>query len=702
MKFGYLSLFIGLSACLLAAGTASAERLATPSLMGPLGLNTTPSARMDEPGTIRFGMGIMDPYVHGFLGFQVAEPLYIALRQTAVTTDIRGKADNLYPGMDLKLRLAEETALTPDIAVGLQSAFGHKRMAGEYLVATKRFGDFDVSGGLAWGRLGSAAHLSNPLNVLGSHFDKDRDLDGEDPNDFNDWFTGKDIGLFGGVEYFPPWSQKLSFKADYGADRYVREQAALGRDMPEPWSIGLNYRPKPWISLGSALVGGDTLMGTVSVQGPLSAWNVRQASYTAPPAMRPHRSGTVTPADMERNAVNYDMLLYNTKTDTHSASSFLAYRGNNPLPLDIGRAARLMANSGGMNIERLSLIPTHYGLRGPMISLMRDDLERAVILKQGSPEEIWQHTSFSPKIPENLYGSKWVQPFQESFLSALPESLTVTLDNRGSLSEDDHGILYRSSVIVEEKHQTGTHVLSGMALRFDLKNNLEHLTDYRMASLLPVRSNENDFANNRFSLDRMYISYLTTLKTDLHIGLTSGFLEEMYSGFGGEVLYRPFGRTFAVGANLWQVFKRNPDAFLEMGLNGDHVMTGHLNAWYEFPNTDLTLQIGAGRYLAQDLGGSVSLVKNMKNGIKLKAFVTATDNADIDVFGGTTHLYSGLQLTIPLGGWRVLPNGSKTVNTFAPLGRDMGQALDAPVSLYDLTEPFSLRQISQHWPSVVE
>lgn len=684
------------------AARLAANRQPTTSLMGPLGLNTVPSARMDSAGTVRAGTTFMDPYVQAHIGMQIAKPLYISLRQTALSSDIDGNAERLYPGVDFKLRLLEESAHVPEIAIGLQSAFGHKRMAAEYLAATKRYGNFDFTGGMAWGRLGSAAHVGNPLKSISEHFGKKRDLDGEMPNEMRDWFTGEDIGFFAGVEYFPPWADGLSFKADWGADRYVREAAANGYNAPKPWSVGLNLHTLPWMNVGAALVGGEMVMGTVTFQGPFSGWPLRDAQQADPVMMRPYRTGLALPDEMERSAAREDITLYDTSRDIHRATSFMEIDGHTPLPQEMGRAARHMANHAGESVEALEIVPTHYGLRGPMVRLMRTDLERAFIHGQGSPQEIWRNTEIVENLSENIHGPAWKQPFHNGLLKGLASRLSLVIDNRLTLSEEENGALYRSSAVLEEKYQTGAHVMTGGAFRLDLKNNLYNLNEYRLPNLLPVRGNEDRFADQRFSLDRLYTSYLTTLKTGLHAGVTGGYLEEMYSGLGGEILYRPWGKTFAIGADLWQVLKREPDSFLEMGFNGDHILSGHVNAWYEFPASDMTLQLRAGRYLAGDVGGTVALEKRMDNGVRISGFVTATDQADFDVFGGTTNLYSGLQLSIPLGSTRFLPPGSRMDTRVAPLGRNTGQALDAPLPLYEVTDKLSTRHISRQWPSVAE
>lgn len=288
----------------------------------------------------------------------------------------------------------------------------------------------------------------------------------------------------------------------------------------------------------------------------------------------------------------------------------------------------------------------------------------------------------------------------------LPEGLdpqfSVLIDNRLSLVDEDQDIFYRTSAVLEMMHQTQSHAVSGLSFRLDLKDNLDHLTDYRPRFTSSIRANENEFADNRFSLDRAYTGYLTTLKTNLHAGATIGLLEEMYSGTGFEILYRPFRKRYAFGADLWQVFKRDPDSFLETGIAGEPVLTGHLKAWYEIPQSDLTLQASVGRYLGEDVGATIGLQKDFINGVQIKAFATATDQADFDLFGGTTHLYSGLQMTVPLGNSGILPQGSRMTTRIAPFGRQTGQMLDVPLPLYDVTEPLSLRHISDHWSSIID
>jgi len=100
----------------------------------------------------RLNTSTLAPYVNVSLGVQVIDPLHVSVRQTAEVSNIIEDPIRLYPGIDLKLRLLNESRLSPEIAVGLQSALGHKRTAGEFLAASKRYKNFDFTGGLGWER----------------------------------------------------------------------------------------------------------------------------------------------------------------------------------------------------------------------------------------------------------------------------------------------------------------------------------------------------------------------------------------------------------------------------------------------------------------------------------------------------------------------------------------------------------------------
>ncbi len=671
------------------------------TITGPLGLNTVPGARMAPAGTISTGVSTLDPYVHGYIGFQIADPLYINIRQSAEVSNINKDARRLYPGVDFKLRVLSENTYRPAVAVGLQSAIGHKRMAGEYITMSKRYHDFDFTLGAGWGRFGSAGHIENPLKSLTSHFGKRRSLDGEMPAMPSSWFTGEDIGFFGGVEYFTPYIDGLSAKLDWGADRFEAERAAFNFDAPAPWSASLVYRPVPWADTSIGIQGTEKIMGRVSFQASPDIWPFKSHEDGTPKPLRQFRAGIASPAQMQIAADNDGIHLYDVSSDEKFARAQLHMDKNIPAPRQLGRAARHMANHGGPAIEELYITPSIHNLRGPTVRLLRSDFEQALALNQGSAAEMWRNTQF---VTDDSKPEKTERDNRFSFLDYLgPKNFKLILDNEVSLSEEDSGTLYRTAIIIEKTvPEFFGFLTSGAALRINIADNLDNIHKFRPRAILPVRSDVDDFADNTFAVEKLFTSYTHSFHPNTHAAVTGGYLEEMYAGFGGEVLYRPFGKRFAVGTEAWLALKRDPFAKYAMGLNGDHLLSGHVQAWYDVPDYDVTVQARVGRYLAEDIGGTLALQKDFTNGAKIEGFVTLTDNADFDVFGGTTHAYNGIRLSLPLGSIKYVPPGSEARVKFAPQGRDIGQSVNNPLPLYEATENFSKDHIIAHWNGVLD
>lgn len=694
-------LLLAAGALTLTAAQAGADHARrSPFLTGPLGLNTVPSARMDEPGTVRAGIAALDPYIHSFAGIQIAAPLYIGLRQTAEVSGLRDSADRLYPGMDIKLRLAREGPHTPEISVGIQSALGHKRMAGEYLALSKRWSGFDFTAGLGWGRFGSAGHFKNPLRLMGRHFSGRRPLDGEAPNEPDDWFTGAETGFFAGVEYFTP-VDGLSLKFDYGADHYAAETARSDFNAPALWSAGISYTPASWISAGLAMQGNDKIMGRLSLQANPASWPLRNRADDPPAPFYALHGPESEPESIHLRPISGTLIGdMNLSGTVAQADLHLAQTGN--APLQIGRAARTMAPHSGTDIRALEFRLVSLGLRGPSVRFMREDFEHAVSPeKQGSPQEIWSSVEFTEtaETAQNKKGNGADRLWPKS---PYPH-LWLTQDNQISLAEEDTGILFRSSLLAEARMPELLGIISlGGAFRLNLADNLHRLEESRPRTLLPVRGDVDRFADRTIALDRLYAAATYSLSPEIHTSLAAGYLEEMYAGTGAEIIYRPFRSRFALGADLWQAMKRDPHTSLNLGLTGDMVLTGHVNGWYDWPGENVTAYIKAGRYLAGDLGVTAGLEKSFNNGARLQGFVTVTDNADMDLFGGETHAFHGVSLSLPLGGAPYVPDGSAFAIRAEPFGRNTGQTLDKPLSLYALTEPFTLDHMAQNWNEILE
>lgn len=675
------------SLCLSAKMACANESGLSTNYMGMTGLSTVPSARMDEAGTMRAGASHTDPHNHAFIGFQIAKPLYVNLRQSMAVSSAGQKPTTVYPGMDFKLRLREEGRYAPAVAFGMNSALGHKRFSSEYFALSKRVYDFDFTAGIAWGRLGSAGHLKNPLATLSSHFERERDYSSDNAASPSDWFTGDQIGFFGGVEYRTPL-KGFSLMADFNADAYKAESRYYGFDKPSPWSVGFNYSPKEWVSVGASVIGLDKVMARITLQDNIFGWNMKSYKDSHAfrfDAKRPHATWRHLPREMaEAENIN----IGKTRIDGHDFSAVLHLNDYQPSAQQIGRAARHLAASAGPEIETITIIPVISGVRGKVVTFSRRDLEQAIARDQGSPEEIWQDISFADD-NRSITQKNGTRKFK-----LIPE-LSF------SLGEEETTHLYRTALSVEETKEWRYGFRSGSSLKFNMADNLHRLQKYKTINLDSVRGDADAFTYNRVNVDRAYASWMHTILPDTHVALTAGYLEEMYAGYGGEILYRPFDSPFAIGAEGWSVYKRDGTSFMALGIAPEARFTGHVNMFYDIPGTDITAFAKAGQFIGGDVGVTGGAQMQLASGMKAKAYVTATDSDDKDVFGGDRNLQAGFQLAIPLGNLKYIPQGSEARVNIAPIGRDDGGLIDKPLSLYDVIEPVTYRHLGRSWQEVL-
>jgi hypothetical protein len=309
---------------LAAAGSAEADPLVGPEIVagttasdyGDIGLLQVPTARIGADGDVSANASFVEPYQRYTVTGVGLPWLEGTFRETRITnrpvdnTGVGTPQSYLDRSVDLKLRLAEEDLIFPDVALGIRDVIGTGLFSAEYLVATKRFDAFDVTLGLGWGELASSAMLPNPFRLFGSHFDE-REGNGTIPTSTagafrSDYFAGRNIGIFGGVEYQTPW-EGLTLKVELDSDDYRQDPLGeLATIKPRgPINLGAVYRPWSWLEFSAAFERENAAMlrlgfrGNIAVPGGASYHDPEAAPRTMPlPAPIPVAVGTA-PATVE-------------------------------------------------------------------------------------------------------------------------------------------------------------------------------------------------------------------------------------------------------------------------------------------------------------------------------------------------------------------------------------------------------------------
>jgi hypothetical protein len=170
----------------------------------------------------------------------------------------------------------------------------------------------------------------------------------------------------------------------------------------------------------------------------------------------------------------------------------------------------------------------------------------------------------------------------------------------------------------------------------------------------------------------------------------------MFGGVSGELLWKPVGSRLALGVEANYVKQR---AFSGLGFQDYSVATGHASAYYEFGNGYLG-QVDVGRYLAGDIGATVTLAREFENGWKVGGFFTLTDVSSEDFGEGSFD--KGINLTIPVNWFLGTPTKQTNSMTIRPIQRDGGQRLEVPGRLYDQVRSGHRNALEQNWSGVWE
>lgn len=201
------------------------------------------------------------------------------------------------------------------------------------------------------------------------------------------------------------------------------------------------------------------------------------------------------------------------------------------------------------------------------------------------------------------------------------------------------------------------------------------------------------FTKGKNGIGDLEADYRFRLAPNVYATLKAGYLESMFAGFGGEVLWRPDGWRWALGADLYDVEKRDFNRLF--GLMPYRVVTGHVSLYYASPWYGLNFELRAGQYLAGDRGLTVQMTRRFADtGVEIGAFFTKT-NVSAQQFGEGSF-DKGIIIRIPLG-WVAPINTQEQLNMdIRPVQRDGGQPLNGDATLYTETQRTSDIEMSPY------
>lgn len=219
----------------------------------------------------------------------------------------------------------------------------------------------------------------------------------------------------------------------------------------------------------------------------------------------------------------------------------------------------------------------------------------------------------------------------------------------------------------------------------------------RIPSLIPhVRSDFREYLNQGANgIEQLQVSKRGKVAPDIFYEVKAGYLEDMYGGVGGEMVWRPKGSDIAWGANLYYLKQRSFDRLF--GFRDYSVVTGQVSMyWQNAIWTGVNLNVHAGRYLAGDYGATVELTRKFDSGVEVGAFATITNVSARDFGEGSFD--KGLIIRIPLGWITPFSTRFEGGTYLRSLIRDGGQRLYDQNPLWEDLKDSSEATLRRGWP----
>lgn len=789
------------------------------TIFGSPGIIEMPSARMAPDGTLTAGGSYFSRNQHYNFDFQFLPWLDASFRYSGL--------QNFYPGFTtfydrsfaVKLRLWDEGALLPATAIGINDLGGTGIFGGEYVVMSKRLGDFDATLGVGWGRLASTDAIKNPLTLVSRSFETRGQITGAGNTAFNTFFRGPKSGIFGGLTWHTPLDG-LSLSLEYSSDRYTAEAASGNFRPASQINVGARYsvtdsvmlgvdwfhrsavafslafmmdpvhpqynqkiappltlrairtddqrqaalemltgrrdtvlRPRPRLSAAQARAARnlfvDALMRSsadledVSIHGRVlilkvtdetpqrcrSFANIAQAADAEVDSVRlvgmGRSLGTNFTCQVEKQpalievALNSPLVMAPGENDTNAPSILdpgaarrkivadartqkitietIALRGSEAIvyynqfayfaEIDaVGRLARILMADAPPSIETFRLINVAYGEPLREFDILRAPLERGMEQNATLTELLGSAVTTGPAPMSNpVLDASWGKTFPRFSWEIFPNIHESFFDPIRPL---------------------GLQLLMGVAATLEMGHGLSLQGEGEVSlvdNFFTGRASDSVLPHVRTDFIRYFVegkNGIGDLEADWRFRLSptvfgiakAGVLESMFTGAGGEILWRPEGQRWALSFDGYEVWRRNYDRLF--GLQPYHVFTGHVNLYYASPWYGLNFQLSAGQYLAGDRGLTFQMSRRFDTGVEVGAFVTKTNVSAADFGEGSFD--KGFFITIPLGWVAPLETQRQITMPIRPVQRDGGQRLGGDNILFYETERVSQDELLRH------
>ena len=544
---------------------------------------------------------------------------------------------------NLKVRLIEETDEFPELSLGFRDFIGTGRFSSEYIVSSKRIGDFDFTVGLGWGHLSSPDGITNPFIDIDNRFNNRSFEIGKGGNlEFKRWFTGKKVSSFYGLEYLNKYSG-IRFKLDYDSSNSMNFRKESN------YSFGLSIPASKFVDVNLFRHRGTSLGFGVSYKANYSKPFIRKKEVL-PLIQFSNQDSILLSSDDKVFSGTINVLLqsfgiYSQSMKINEKSLEIIVDQSKYRNLNTASKRIIQLTKEVLRSRNIDMIDIVYQVRGVNIGTISFSLEKFYSFLENNLsipelEKSMTFANFDNKPNKKLIFQGNVK--YPSFYWGIRPDLKNHVGAPEAFYSGQIGLLIAGGIQIDKN----SNIDSSISL--SIFENLDQLRLRAYSRLPKVRSDIREYLKEEYALKDLSYSYIFDpiySKRNLFFGgLKIGYFEEMFGGIGGEVLFRDINKPWYLTANFHWVKQR--EFRQRLSFRKYETFTGHLNFIWETPLDGVKLIMSGGRYLAKDSGVTVNLSKSFKSGFTLGFFATKTDISSQEFGEGSFD--KGIYFSIPL------------------------------------------------------
>ncbi len=608
-----------------------------------------PSARMEAAGEFGLGYSYLPPYRLWNLTFQFFDRIetggsyWIYRGIPDETFGHCGFGDYADRTANIKIALLkrqDSAPILPDLSIGWIDFLGSCRFLSFYAVGTQEVLDWNLEASLGWGQ-------------------------------------GRIKGFFGALAW-TPWRQTDSFlkglsaAVEYDANDYQFHptEHPWGRNVRSRFNAGLHYALGNWLKASCSSIRGEDWAASLAVN-----YNLGESKGFFPKILDP--CPYKAPIDTEpigrlreaRSAArDLAWACQEQGLDLYSAYLIPGQCGCDSLWIKVvnmryreeidvrERVQKVLAALAPSNLDRATVVVEADGVAADEYVFCRSDLARYQMgaLSMKEFQTIAPMREARPR-PSKYEAAELYQRSKPMWMISLRPCMQSYFGSSSGKFKYDLGVCGGPEGYLFDQVY---YFLQASATAVSSSKGIGDRDCLNPSKLINVRTDSIRYRQGgSFHIDAAYLQKSWNLGRGWFSRLGVGYFEMAYGGAAWEALYYPVESSWAFGLEAAAVWKRKyyglgftdkirklePEGYIWVPFTGFQYF---LNLYYDYKPLGLDFKVGAGQFLAKDLGARLDFGRTFSSGLRVGLWMTWTNAGD--EVNGSRYYDKGFSITMPL------------------------------------------------------